>query len=311
VSARATALLVALGCVWGASFLFIKIVVDQATPLELATGRLALGAVAVIAATAYLRAPVPLGRRVVAQAAVMALLGNVAPFALIAWAQEHIASGLASLLNATMPIFTAVFAAAVLAEERFTPGRAFGLVMGLAGVAALGGRDLLDITETGALGQLAVVAAAASYGAAAVYARTLLRSEDPLGLSALQLVLATPLALALTLAVDRAPGISLDVKGWLSLLALGLLGTGAAYVAYLWLIDNVGSVRASLVTYVIPIVGLLLGWAVLDESIGVNTAVGAALIIAGVASVLRGQAPTTQRAAVPAAEALRMEGEAT
>jgi drug/metabolite transporter (DMT)-like permease len=303
VSARATALLVALGCVWGASFLFIKIVVDQATPLELATGRLALGAVAVIAATAYLRAPVPLGRRVVAQAAVMALLGNVAPFALIAWAQEHIASGLASLLNATMPIFTAVFAAAVLAEERFTPGRAFGLVMGLAGVAALGGRDLLDITETGALGQLAV--------AAAVYARTLLRSEDPLGLSALQLVLATPLALALTLAVDRAPGISLDVKGWLSLLALGLLGTGAAYVAYLWLIDNVGSVRASLVTYVIPIVGLLLGWAVLDESIGVNTAVGAALIIAGVASVLRGQAPTTQRAAVPAAEALRMEGEAT
>jgi drug/metabolite transporter (DMT)-like permease len=85
------------------------------------------------------------------------------------------------------------------------------------------------------------------------------------------------------------------LEAWLSLLALGVLGTGIAIVVYLWLVDNVGSVRSSLVTYVIPIVGLLLGWAVLDESIGVETILGCALIIAGVAAVLRGQAPSSQR----------------
>lgn len=94
----------------------------------------------------------------------------------------------------------------------------------------------------------------------------------------------------------------MGVKGWLALIPLGVLGTGLGYVVYLWLVDNVGSVRASLVTYVVPVVGLALGWAVLDEGIGVNTLLGAALIIMGVSAVMRGQAPTVQRAApVPVA----------
>ncbi len=96
--------------------------------------------------------------------------------------------------------------------------------------------------------------------------------------------------------VRGTPDYSLSVEAWLSLLALGVLGSGAAFVAYLWLVDNVGSVRSSLVTYIIPIVGLFLGWAVLDESIGVNTILGCALIIAGVAAVMRGQALSSQRA---------------
>ncbi len=85
------------------------------------------------------------------------------------------------------------------------------------------------------------------------------------------------------------------MEAWLSLLALGVLGTGIAIIIYMWLVDNVGSVRSSLVTYIIPVVGLFLGWAVLDESIGINTALGCALIIAGVATVMRGQAPSSQR----------------
>ncbi|MBI4570892.1 MAG: DMT family transporter, partial [Chloroflexi bacterium] len=145
--------------------------------------------------------------------------------------------------------------------------------------------------------QLAVVGASACYGAGAVYARTLLRSEDPLAISAVQLMLGTIAAFALALGIHGAPDYSLSVKGWLSIVTLGALGTGFAYVVYLWLIDAMGSVRASLVTYIIPVIGLLLGWAVLDESIGVNTALGTALIIGGVASVLQGQAPSTQRAA--------------
>ncbi|HEU4758433.1 MAG TPA: DMT family transporter, partial [Dehalococcoidia bacterium] len=108
-------------------------------------------------------------------------------------------------------------------------------------------------------------------------------------------------AIPLLLAVEGRPDYSLSLEAWLSLLALGLMGSGVAYVAYLWLVDHVGSVRTSLVTYIIPAVGLLLGWAVLDESIGLNTALGAALIVLGVASVMRGQAPARQRAPAPTA----------
>jgi len=243
------------------------------------------------------RKPLPNSPSLLARVSLMALLSNVAPFALIAWGETHIDSGIASALNSTMPLFTALFAAAVLDEERFTPGRLAGLIAGFAGVVVFAGRDIMQVTDSGVLGQLAVVGASACYGAGAVYARTLLRSEDALSLSALQLVLGTLLTIPLVLAVDGAPDYSLSLKGWLSLLALGIVGSGFAYVVYLWLVDNVGSVRASLVTYVIPVVGLLLGWAVLDEQIGLGTAAGTALIVLGVASAMRGQAPTSQRAA--------------
>jgi drug/metabolite transporter (DMT)-like permease len=145
------------------------------------------------------------------------------------------------------------------------------------------------------LGQLAVVGAAACYGVGAVYARNLLRQQDPLALSGGQLLVGALFLLPALVAVRGAPDYSLSAEAWLSLLALGVLGTGIAIVVYLWLVDNVGSVRSSLVTYVIPIVGLFLGWAVLDESVGVGTVLGAALIIGGVAAVLRGQAPSSPR----------------
>ncbi len=106
--------------------------------------------------------------------------------------------------------------------------------------------------------------------------------------------------LPIMLVVRGTPDYSLSVEAWLSLLALGVLGTGIAIIIYLWLVDNVGSVRSSLVTYIIPVVGLFLGWAVLDESIGINTVLGCALIIAGVAAVMRGQAPSSQRLPVAA-----------
>ena len=292
---RALAILIILGAVWGASFLFIRVVVDETSPLDLVTGRLFFGAIAVAGVLAVRRVSLRPEPSLIAKVSFMALLSNVLPFALIAWAEEHIAIGTASVLNSTMPLFTAMFAAAFLAEERMTAGRVAGLVVGFLGVVVLTGDGVLDITDTSVLGQLAVVAAAACYGAGAVYARTLLRSQDPLSLSGLQLLLGTLLAVALLLAVEGRPDYSLSLKAWLSLLTLGVVGSGFAYVAYLWLVDHAGSVRTSIVTYIIPAVGLLLGWAVLDESIGVNTAAGAVLIALGVAGVMRGQAPARQR----------------
>ncbi len=292
---KALLILLALGATWGASFLFIKVIVEETSALEVAEGRMFFGALAVGAVMAMrrtrLRWPPSLWFRV----AVWALVGIVVPFILIAWAEEHIASGTASVLNSTMPLFTTLFAAIFLMEEQLTPVRGAGLVVGFVGVVVLTGGDIYDFSDSSVLGQLAVVGAAACYGAGAVYARGLLKQADPLELSGGQLVLGTLLVLPLLLAVRGTPDYSLSAEAWLSLLALGVLGTGIAIVVYLWLVDNVGSVRSSLVTYIIPIVGLFLGWAVLDESIGVNTLLGGALIIAGVAGVMRGQAPPSQR----------------
>ncbi len=292
---KALLILLALGATWGASFLFIKVIVEETSALEVAEGRMFFGALAVGAVMAIkrtrLRWPLSLWFRV----AVWALVGVVVPFILIAWAEEHIASGTASVLNSTMPLFTTLFAAIFLMEEQLTPVRGAGLVVGFLGVIALTGGDVYDFRDSAVLGQLAVVGAAACYGAGAVYARTLLRQAEPLELSGGQLVMGVLLVLPIMLAVRGTPDYSLSAEAWLSLLALGVLGSGFAFVAYLWLVDNVGSVRSSLVTYIIPIVGLSLGWAVLDESIGVNTILGCALIIAGVAAVMRGQAPSSQR----------------
>jgi drug/metabolite transporter (DMT)-like permease len=294
------AVLLALGCAWGASFLFIKVLVDETSTLEIVEGRVLFGALAVGAVITYRGAvprwPLTFWGLVVTWTAISV----VVPFALIAWAEEHIESGTASVLNSMMPIFTATFAAMFLAEEQMSPGRAFGLVAGFLGVAVLTGGDLWNVTDNNVLGQLAVVAAASFYGMGSVYGRMLLRRHDPLALSGGQLVVATLLVLPALFVFRGTPDYGLSVEGWASLVALGVLGTGLGFIAYLYLVDHVGSVRSSLVTYVVPVVGLILGWAVLDESIGLNTLAGFALIVAGVAVVMRGQAPSSQRPRPPA-----------
>ncbi len=297
---RPLAVLLVLGGVWGSSFLFIKVIVDEISPIELVAGRLFLGTLAVSAVMLVRRLPLPLQPALLAHVSLTALISNVIPFALISWGEERIGSGVASVLNSMMPIFTAVIAAAVLPDERFTPARLGGLVLGFLGVMILIGDDVLNVTDSNVLGQLAVVGAAVCYAVGAVYMRILLRSQDPISLSGLQVIMGTIMSIPLVLTLEGVPHYSLSLEATLSLLALGVFGTGFGYIAYLWLIESVGSVRASLVTYVIPIIGLFLGWVVLDEHIGLNTVLGAALIVVGVASVMRGQAPAPrQKAAAP------------
>ena len=293
---RPLLVLLALGSVWGTSFLFIKVIVDETSAFETVVGRLFFGAAIVLAVLVRRGTPLPRKPSTWLRVSAWTLPGVAVPFLLIAWAEEHIDSGIASVLNSTMPLFTATFAAAFLAEERFSAGRALGLVVGFAGVVVLTGGDIYDLSDSNALGQLAVIGAAACYGTGAVYARSLLREEDPAALSGAQLTVALLMLLPVMFAARGVPDYDLSVEAWLSLVALGLFGTGLGIVAYLWLVDNIGSVRSSLVTYIVPIVGLILGWAVLDEHIGWETIVGAALIIAGVAAVMRGQAPSSQRA---------------
>jgi drug/metabolite transporter (DMT)-like permease len=219
---------------------------------------------------------------------VLAVFASAVPFILISWAELHIDTGIASVLNSTMPLWTALFASMFLADEQLTPLTVLGLLTGFGGVAILSGGDLTDLRGDGLLGHLAVVGAAASYGATAVFARARLQAEDRVTIQAVQLAMAAVILIPLSLAVEGAPALDLSTKAWLAWLTLGALNTGVAGVVYYWLIKHVGSVRTSLVTYIIPTVGLLLGAVVLDEELGLNALLGAALIVAGVAMVAGG-----------------------
>jgi drug/metabolite transporter (DMT)-like permease len=286
---RALAALVILGWGFGAAFLFMKVIVDEISPSELVAGRMFLGALTVGLVLAVLRRAPRLSPSIVGRTALLALMDSVLPFTLVAWAETRIDSGVASVLISTMPLFTIVIVSSVLPDERLAPVRLLGIGLGFFGVIALTNGDVLDIRSGDAIGMLAVIGAAASYAAAAVYAKVLLRSEDALSLTGLKLGLGAVLALGMALTLHGVPNYgTLSVEAGSSLVALGVLSTGFTFMLYFWLVANAGSVYASLVTYVVPVAGLTLGWAVLGEEIGVNTALGAALIATGVAGVMYG-----------------------
>jgi drug/metabolite transporter (DMT)-like permease len=172
----------------------------------------------------------------------------------------------------------------------------------------LTGGDVLNVTSSSAAGQLAVVGAAACYGAAAVYAKVLLRTEDALSLTGTKLAAGAVMAAVLVAITQGTPAYAgLSIEGTLALVALGVLSTALAFALYFWLVSTAGSVYASLVTYIVPVFGLLLGWAVLGEHISSSTAFGAVFITAGVAAVMYGsaaQAWLTQLVSQPRGPAL-------
>lgn len=289
-------MLLLIGCIWGSSFLFMKVLLDDISPIEIVSGRLFFGALAIGAFVVWRRLPLRLSPVLILQVSFVAVVSNIIPFGLIAWGEQNVDSGIAGVLNSTMPIFTAILAAIFLVEERITPARLAGIALGFVGVLVLTGDDIVNVTDSDVLGQLAIIGAALCYGIGAVYTRSLLGSNEPVTLAALQIAIGFLLTVPLVFLMEGSPGYGLSTKSVFSLLALGVLGTGVAYVMFYWLIDNIGSVRSSLVTYVVPVVALMLGWLALNEEISLNVILGGALIIGGVASVIRGQAPSSVRA---------------
>jgi drug/metabolite transporter (DMT)-like permease len=289
LKAKALPVLLILGALFGAAFLFMKVLVDEIAPIEIVAGRLFLGALVVFAIMAARGKTIRINRSMIGKISLLALLDSVIPFTLIAWAETRIDSGTASVLISTMPIFTVLIATTALPDERLAPARLLGIPLGFLGVLALTGGDVLNVTSGSAVGQLAVVGAAVSYGGAAVYAKVLLRTEDALSLTGTKLAAGAVMASVLVVATQGAPAYaSLSAEGALALVALGVLSTAIAFTLYFWLVGAAGSVYASLVTYIVPVFGLLLGWAVLGETIGVGTALGAGLIALGVAGVMYG-----------------------
>jgi drug/metabolite transporter (DMT)-like permease len=279
--------LILLGVIFGSAFLYMKVLVDEIAATEIVAGRLFLGALTVFAIMAVMGRRPQLSGRTIAGAALLAILDSLIPHTLIAWAELRIDSGIAAVLVSTMPMFTVAFAALALPDERLSTQGLLGLGVGLVGVVVLSGGDILEITNSSTAGMLAVIGAAVSYAIASVYAKVLLRKNDAIGLTGTKLGLGALMALGVTLTVEGPPDYtSLGLDGSLSMLALGILSTGVGFLLYFWLVSQAGSIQASLVTYIVPVAGLTLGWAVLGENFGPETFAGAALIAIGVAGVM-------------------------
>lgn len=277
-------LLFGLSVLWGGSFFFAGVAVRELPPLTLALCRVALAASALAAFLALRRgAPfVPPGvvwPRLVGALAVMGLFNNVIPFSLLFWAQTQIGSGLASILNATTPIFSAIIAHATLADERLTMGRFLGVVLGVAGVAVLLGIDAAGYADA-ELAMGACLLAALSYGAASVYGRRFRRmGVGSVTVACGQLAASTAILLPLAAAADRPwtlPQPSPEAAG--AVVALALVSTALAYVLYFRVLASAGAVAISLVTVLIPATAVLLGYAVLDEPVLPRQGAGMALI---------------------------------
>jgi drug/metabolite transporter (DMT)-like permease len=279
--------LLILGGLWGSSYLFIKVAVAQVPPLTLVAGRLVLAAAIMWVVLAAARQAMPRSRRLWAAFAVMGLLNGAVPYSLIFWSEQHISSGLASLLQATMPLFTVLMGHFLMRDERLTAGRVAGVVLGFAGVGLLMLPDLRQGAHANLLGQLAMVASSVSYAGAALVARSRLRGQPALVSTTGQLTMGAVWTLPLSLLVDGPLGRVPSLPAVGSWLGLTILGTVIAYVIYFKLIERTSAALTSTVTYIIPVFGLILGALVLNEPVSLTLLVSLGLILAGVLLVRR------------------------
>ncbi|HYI63189.1 MAG TPA: EamA family transporter [Acidimicrobiales bacterium] len=282
--------LLALSFIWGWSFLFIKVAGQDLTPTAVAWGRCLLGAAALLAVVRLQGLTLPRDRRSLGHFLVVGATGSAVPFSLLAWGEQHIASGLTAVLNASTPLFTAGLAVPLL-RERLRPQVVAGLAVGLVGVGVVAGVGRSDLAGTEALAVAAPVVAGLFYGLTFCWAARHLMGLPAVVAATGQVLGATVLLAPVAVATSVSHGTMPGPRQIGSLVMLGLVGTGVAYVLSFRIIAELGATVASLCTYVIPVVALGVGAVVLDERVGVRTLVGGAVIAASVALVTRARQP--------------------
>ena len=285
---REWGLIVALSLVWGGSFFFVEIALQALPPFTVVLCRVGLAAVALLLVIRMSGTILPREPGLWLAFLVMGALNNLIPFSLIVWGQVHIDSGLASILNATTPLFTVLLAHAVTSDEKMTANRVLGVVVGLAGVAVLIGPEALG--GVGAAGmiqilaQLAILGAAVSYAAASLYGRRF-RALPPLVPAAGMLCGSTVLVLPIALILDRPWALRPDLIVVAAVVALALLSTALAYLIYFRVLAVAGSTNLMLVTFLVPVSAVLLGTLILGERLDWTIFAGMGLIFAGLAAV--------------------------
>lgn len=274
--------LLLLAGLWGPSFIFIKVAVTEIPPLTLVTGRVGLAAALLYAVLRWQGRNLPGLGRLWQHYAVMALFSNVLPFVLISWGEIHVDSAPAAILNGTTPLFTILLAHFFAADDQMTPAKITGVVLGFGGLALLIAPSLFAGVRATTWGLLAIAVGSASYGVALVYGRNHLRGAT-LATPTAQLFLATACLLPLAFWLEQPFNLSLPSWPALgSLLALAVLGTAVAFIVYYRLLAQASATYLSMVTYLLPVFGVILSVVVLDEKLGWNAYAGCGLILLGV-----------------------------
>jgi drug/metabolite transporter (DMT)-like permease len=271
-----------LGSIWSSSFLWIKIAVTEVGPITLVAFRVLFGLLFGITVILVQRVQIP---RTLKEWTPFFILGisNVAiPFFLISWGEQAIDSAVAAILDSTVPLFTIVIAHYLLHDDKMTVPKVLGLLMGFAGVIVLMSRDIG--TSIGPiLGQLAVVVACIFYAGSSVYARKSTAEASGIMRGAGPLVSSTAVMWIAAVTVESPLKIPQLTITWIALLWLGILGSGFAFILNYYLIHEIGPTRTTMVTYIFPLGGVILGVLFLHEQLSWQLLAGAVLIVASLA----------------------------
>lgn len=281
---------VALSFMWGSSYLFIKIGVNEGLePFTLISLRLLFGTLLIGGVVFAAREQLPRGIGAYVRLSILAFFGIALPFTLITYAEQlpEIDSALAAVLTAPTPLFVVPFAALLLVDERISINKIIGVLVGFAGVAILVGFDPAQIGKGEFMGELALIAACVSYAFAGVFARRFVTGYRPMIPALFEVGIALVMITILAFFVEDpiAQVTTITLPALFSVVWLGLIGSGLAFIFFFRLLNNWGATRTSLVAYVMPIWGITLGAVVLGEVISAGRLSGTALVIAGIALV--------------------------
>lgn len=278
---------VGLSIAWGSSFFWIKIAVEEIGPFLLVALRILIGVIAMLGYYMIVRPKLPKKASTWRALIVVGMLNTAIPFVLISWGEIYIDSGVASILNGSVPLFTTLIAHIFLTDDRLTPNRVIGLLTGFAGVVVLVIRSVSGGGSGSFWGQAAILAAALFYAIAAVYVRRTTVDVPPVVRALIPMVAADAVVWVLIPFVETPvvwPQLTLT---WIALAWLGLVGSFLAYLLFYYLVHSVGPTRATMVTFVIPLIGVALGVFFLQEKLDINLAIGAVLVLVSIAIVNR------------------------
>jgi drug/metabolite transporter (DMT)-like permease len=278
-------LFLALGFMWGSSYLFIKIAVADFGTFTLVTLRLAIGAAFLWVVIRAAGQELPRDRRMYGHLLVMAVVNIVIPFALITWAERSVDSSIAAILVSAVPLFAIVIAPLFLHDEPIRVNAVFGLLIGFVGVVVLTSRGLTSGSGSDITGEIALLGASLSYAAGAVYSRRNMRGVRPMIPAVFQVTFAMLIAGAIALVAEHPWDTRPGVDAIFAIVWLGVLGSGLAYLVNFRLLASWGATRTTLVAYIIPVVGIVLGYLVLGEQVDGRLILGTVLVVGGVALV--------------------------
>jgi drug/metabolite transporter (DMT)-like permease len=273
-----------LGLMWGSSYLFIKFAVDDFGTFTLVALRLVVGALLLWTVVRIAGQALPRERRMYGHLFVMAVVNITIPFLLITWAEQSVESSLAAILTSPVPLFAIVLSSIFLYDEPMRLNGVAGLIVGFIGVVIITSRGLTGQGSSVA-GELALLGAAFSYACGAVYSRRNVRGLAPMIPAVFQVTFAALITGVLALTFEHPWTATPDPQAIFSILWLGLLGSGLAYLVVFRLFSHWGATRTTTVAYVIPPVGIVLGFLALDEPVDGRVIFGTALVIAGIGLV--------------------------